>query len=117
MDFPDSVEETGEAKTYISSRGSQLRYEGMRHLVGCQEGLAATVSSVQRPDCGQNISLVWIVVSWTGMYQNTLHCWIFFNLWFVLLDSLTSSIGYMHSLHRRCAAVFLGSCHMSQFDI
>ena len=22
----------GEAKTYISSRGSQLRYEGMRHL-------------------------------------------------------------------------------------
>ena len=26
------VEEIGEAKTYISSRGSQLRYEGMRHL-------------------------------------------------------------------------------------
>ena len=26
------VEEKGEAKTYISSRGSQLRYEGMRHL-------------------------------------------------------------------------------------
>ena len=26
------VEEIGEAKTYISSRGSQLRYEGIRHL-------------------------------------------------------------------------------------
>ena len=26
------VEEIGEAKTYISSRGSQLQYEGMRHL-------------------------------------------------------------------------------------
>ena len=26
------VEEIREAKTYISSRGSQLRYEGMRHL-------------------------------------------------------------------------------------
>ena len=26
------VEEIGEAKMYISSRGSQLRYEGMRHL-------------------------------------------------------------------------------------
>ena len=26
------MEEIREAKTYISSRGSQLRYEGMRHL-------------------------------------------------------------------------------------
>ena len=26
------VEEIGVAKTYISSRGSQLRYEGIRHM-------------------------------------------------------------------------------------
>ena len=46
---------------------------------------------------GLDAALVWMVVSWTGMYQYTLHCWTYF-LWFVLLDSLTSSIGYMHSL-------------------
>ena len=32
-----------------------------------------------------------MVVSWTGMDQNTLHCLTFLHLWFMLLDSLTCS--------------------------